>query len=89
MKVYCFWERDPDAYAINAVGTQTISRWLKSLMRMAGVEEEFKAHSTRHAATSRALSKGLDLSSIRKAAGWSKDTRVFARFHNRPVNEAE
>lgn len=53
------------------------------------MEEQFKAHLTRHASTSNALIKGLDFNSIRNAAGWSKDSKVFVRFYNRTVKETE
>ena len=71
------------------VGTQTISRWLRTVMKESGVEQQYTPHSTRHASTSKALSKGLDLNIIKKAAGWSKSSKVFARFYNRPIEDSE
>lgn len=68
-----------------AVGTQTISRWLRYVMTEAGVEDNFTAHSTRHAATSRAYQKGIKIDIIKNAAGWSKTSKVFSKFYNRPI----
>ena len=58
-------------------------------MKESGVEQQYTAHSTGHASTSKALSKGLDLNIINKAAGWSKSSKVFARFYNRPIKDSE
>ena len=71
------------------VGTQTISRWLRVVMKIAGIDEQYTAHTTRHASTSKALNKGLNLNLIKKAAGWSENSRVFAKFYNRPIRELE
>ena len=58
-------------------------------MKESGVEQQYTAHSTRHASTSKALSKGLDLNTIKKAAGWSKSSKIFARFYNRLIEDSE
>ena len=44
----------------------------------------FKPHSTRAAATSAAMRKGVPVSDILKVAEWSKET-TFARFYNTPI----
>ncbi|XP_043276104.1 uncharacterized protein [Venturia canescens] len=68
------------------VGAQTISRWIKRVMKESGVDTEvFSAHSTRHASTSVAFTKGVSLDIIRATAGWSERSQVFARYYNRPV----
>lgn len=67
---------------------QTLSRWVKNSLKTAGVDVSiFTAHSTRHASTSAALRKGLSVDTIRKTAGWSENSSVFAVFYNRPLNE--
>lgn len=69
-----------------AATTQSISRWIKSIMAKSGIEVDiFGSHSTRHAATSAAFRRGIDIDTIRKAAGWTAKSNVFARFYNRPV----
>lgn len=66
------------------VTSQTISKWIKRVLELAGIEG-YSAHSTRHAATSKALNKGLDTETIMKAAGWTEHSTTFARFYNRPI----
>nr|CAI5822429.1 unnamed protein product [Callosobruchus analis] len=68
------------------VTKQTLSRWLKDVMLLAGVDAGiFTSHSTRHASTSAALRKGLSVDNIQRIAGWTSESSVFARFYNRPL----
>lgn len=69
-----------------SASSQTISRWLKQCLRAPGIDSAFTAHSIRHAATSAADLKGIDLGIIKSTAGWSSDSRVFASFYKRPVD---
>lgn len=65
---------------------QTISRWIKQTLMESGINTNiFTAHSTRHAATSAAASRGVDVETIRRTAGWSSKSEVFARCYNRPL----
>nr|CAI5854759.1 unnamed protein product [Callosobruchus analis] len=67
------------------VSKNSISRWIKDTLRKAGINTEiFKPHSTRHAATSAALKKGVQVETILKAAGWTQ-ANTFARFYHRRV----
>ena len=69
-----------------AIGSQTVSRWIKTELRNSGVDISiFSAHSMRHAATSAALARGVDLSVIRRTAGWTESSHTFAKFYNRPI----
>ena len=55
-------------------------------MSQSGVDiNVFSAYSTRHAATSTAKRKGVNIDIIRKTAGWTKDSETFARFYDRQV----
>lgn len=65
----------------------TISRWIRDGLKQCGINPVYTAHSTRHASTSAALAKGLSLDIIRSTAGWSKDSEVFAKHYNRPINK--
>lgn len=66
---------------------QTISKWVKKLLGMAGIDTDYyKPHSTRHAASSAALRQGLSIQAIYKSAGWSETSSVFAKFYNRPLH---
>ncbi|XP_074034042.1 uncharacterized protein [Leptinotarsa decemlineata] len=66
--------------------TQTISRWIKSGLNQSGVDSSmFTGHSTRHASTSYAFKKGVNIETIRKAAGWSNKSNTFSKFYNKPI----
>jgi len=70
-----------------AVTSQTISRWIKKVLLLSGVDtNQFTSHSTRHASTSKAHLKGIDLNLIRKTAGWTSDSDVFAKFYSCPID---
>lgn len=70
-----------------AATSQTISRWIKSALVKSGLDVSiFKGHSTRHASTSKAFAKGLDLNQIRSTAGWTHKSQVFAKFYNKPIS---
>lgn len=72
------------------VTAQTVSRWIKQGLKECGVNTSvFSAHSTRHASTSRAAEKGVSLELIKRAAGWSGESQVFAKFYNRPIVNLE
>ena len=73
-----------------AATSQSISRWIKGALCKSGIDTEiFSAHSTRHASTSAACRRGVNIETIRKAASWTQTSNVFARFYNRPVVEAK
>lgn len=71
----------------HAVSTQTISRWIKNVLREAGIDVTiFTAHSTRHASTSAASRSGISIDIIQKSAGWSQNSLCFAKYYNRPIS---
>lgn len=72
------------------VTCSTISRWIKTVMTMAGIDVAvFKPHSTRSASVSAAARSGLDIKHILCTAGWS-NAKTFAKFYNKPlVNMAQ
>lgn len=65
--------------------SQSISRWIKCCLMEAGIDKKYTAHSTRHASTSAAESKGLDVNIIKSTAGWSTNSQIFARFYKRQI----
>lgn len=66
--------------------SQTIARWIKKTLAECGVDTNmFSAHSTRHASTSAAFRSGISVDVIRRTAGWSAQSSVFANFYNRPI----
>lgn len=69
-----------------AVGSQTLSRWVKCTLGECGLDTNiFSAHSTRHAATSRAQSLGVSVDLIRNTAGWSGNSKTFAKYYKRHI----
>lgn len=66
------------------VGTSTIGRWIKIVLKLCGIDtKKFTAHSTRSAATSKA-NQSISTDVLLKHVGWS--TRAtFARFYNKPI----
>lgn len=68
------------------ITSQTLSNWIKNTLHCSGVNTEiFGAHSTRHAATSTANKSGVSIDIIRKTAGWSNSSSVFAKFYNKDI----
>lgn len=67
------------------VARETISRWIKSVLKGAGIDiRQFSAHSTRSASTSAAALRDVPLDTIMLAAGWSH-TSTFARFYQKQI----
>lgn len=71
------------------VTSQTISRWLKTVMALADIEKTYTAHSTRHASSSSAKRKGLSVSAIKESVGWSSSSQVFSKFYDKPLSRME
>ena len=69
----------------NPVSTATIGRWLKEVLKRAGVDiQKFSAHSTRSASVSAAKTLNISVKTILDTAGWS-NTETFAKFYDRPL----
>ena len=67
------------------VGSQTLSRWIKTILRMSGVRTDiFGAHSTRSASSSKAKLAGLSVDSVLESVGWSNE-QTFARYYNKNI----
>ena len=65
--------------------SESLLPWVVETLGKAGINSKtFKAHATCFVSTSAAYNKGLSLSEIGKAAGWSNFT-IFAKFYNQPV----
>lgn len=68
------------------ITAQRLSHWIKDTLSSSGIDTTiFTAHSTRHAATSTASRLGVSLDVIRKTAGWSESSCVFAKFYNKEI----
>jgi integrase len=65
------------------VTTNTIARWLKTVLRNSGVNTDvYSAHSTRAASTSAAAANGCTFDEIMTHVGWS-NANTFATFYNK------
>ena len=65
----------------------TVSRWVKKLLKATGVDTaEFGAGSTRAASSSKASRLGVPLEEIMSAAGWSQAS-TFTKFYKKEVSK--
>lgn len=68
-----------------AASKDSVNRWAKNVLQASGIDTSiFTTHSTRHASTSLAMAKGINIDTIHKSAGWSQNSKVFQRFYNVP-----
>lgn len=63
----------------------TISRWIRAFLAKCGIGKEFASYSIRHAATSTASKKRIDIKIIKSLASWLETLKVFNAFYNRPI----
>ena len=69
----------------NHISRDTLSRWIKMVLELAGVDvTKFSAHSTQAASTSAAFSRDMPLDTITTAAEWSRQ-KTFTQFYCKPV----
>lgn len=66
----------------NPNSSQTLSRWLRKAMQLAGITCHFTSHSTRSASTSADAQAGVPLETVLAAANWSS-SEIFKRFYLR------
>lgn len=69
------------------VTSQTISKWLVKIIKLAYSDSEIKirGHSTRAIGSSWALYNGASMKNILEAADWTKES-TFVKFYLRDVN---
>ena len=69
-----------------AVTKDTIARWIKTILKLSGIDtEKFSTHSTRAASTSCVKLAGLNLAQIMKSAGWSNASTI-AKFYDKTID---
>ena len=67
------------------VTKDTISRWLRHIMEMSGINiNVFKVHSIRSASVSKAKQNNVPIHDILKTAGWSS-VKTFAKFYDKEI----
>lgn len=68
------------------VSTDTLSRWIKEVLQISGINiQKYKAHSTRAAAVSKASSKCVPVDDMLNVAGW-KSEKTFGAFYNKDIS---
>ena len=67
-----------------AILSQSVSRWLSRVLRMAGIELNYTGHSTRGASTSAAAATGLSADLILETEDWAS-VQTFERFYHRVI----
>ena len=61
----------------------TLSRWLKNVLSLSGIDVSvFKAHSFRGASSSAAVAAGVSVADVMKTANWSS-VSTFRKFYHR------
>ena len=73
-------------YPHQPVTTSTRGRRCCTMLRQAGISNDFAPHATRSAATSKAPSLGMSLSKIYRTARWSSSS-VFAKYYSKLIQE--
>ena len=74
----------------NEVQKSTVSGWIKTTLGDAGIDtNQFKAHSTRAASTSKASVCGLSLQDILNRGKWSSDSTWQKHYHKFVISKAK
>ena len=69
------------------VSKDTVSRWLKTELKLAGIDTStFTAHSTRAASTSAAKAQKLSITTTMDSAGWSSEN-TFMKYYNKTISK--
>ena len=72
-----------------AVSSATIARWVKEVMKKAGLDTTiFTPHSIRAASTSAAARSNIPLDTILNTAGWSREN-TFRKYYNKPLKTCD
>ena len=73
----------------HAPSRDTISRWVKTVMRAAGIDISlFAPGSTRAAASSKAEAAGASIDEILKGGGWSRAS-TFTKWYKKPIHKKQ
>ena len=68
------------------VSSATLARWLKTVLKAAGISSTFTAHSTRGASTTAATVAGVTMAEVLAAADWSGQ-HTFIEHYYRPSSQ--
>ena len=67
-----------------SVSKATVSRWIRSFLKCAGVLEHYAPHSIRTAAASSAKCRGIPIGDLLRTAGWS-NASTFAKYYDKNI----
>ena len=70
----------------DAISTDSVSRWIRQMLSLAGIDLAFTSHSTRSAATSAAAEAGLPIEHILEAADWAS-AKTFEKYYHKPTED--
>ncbi|KAI8337880.1 hypothetical protein BC941DRAFT_351491 [Chlamydoabsidia padenii] len=56
-------------------------------MKVAGIKQNFKAHSIRSASSTTAFQQGIDVNSIKIRANWALSSDTFERYYLKLNNQ--
>ena len=69
----------------HAPTVSTITRWIKSVFRHAGIStDKYSPASVRTAVASKAVDKGVSICDILKLGGWTRES-TFTKFYKKPI----
>ena len=75
-------------FTYQSVSSNTLARWLKQVLFMAGINvNTFKAHSYREASVSETAMVGCKTSEILKTADWSTAKKFYLRDMGDDINQ--
>jgi len=70
---------------IKAASTDSVARWVKTVMHQAGIDVSvYTAGSVRSASSSKAKQGGASMEEIMRAGGWARKS-TFATFYDKPI----
>ena len=86
MKTCSYLSHPPPLFEL--VSSRTLSRWVRSVLEKCKIDTSiFSGYLTRHTSTSAAKRKGLNISIIKKTAGWTERSKTLAKFYNLPLTQ--
>lgn len=73
----------------NSITSQTLSRWIRTVMERSGIDTRvYKPHSTRSAATSKAIGLKVPIEEVLKKGGWS-NSLTFAKYYKKDIHNED
>ena len=88
LKTCSYHSTPPPPSPIEPGSSQTLSRRVRGVLEKCKINTSIlSGYSTRHASTSAAKRKGLDITIIKKTAGWTESSKTSAKFYNLPLTQ--